>query len=321
MKQIPPCHDCVERQLKRVLDVALSCPQAPIVSSEERLAMELDLLREAREWLAVQSLDLSPAELSYGPIKMVYAKIGIADPYLELKQRSNEEALALLPELRQWIHDSPDPLGTAARMSVAGNIIDLGIRKDYDIHGSLQHILEEGFSIDEMDRFVDDMTRREEEGRGAEVLYICDNAGEIAFDRLFLEVLLEHFPTSRFIAAVNAGPVLNDALMADAEFVGLTGIVPVIDNGYDLLGTVLDQVSPEFREVYDRADWVISKGQANFETLDGISDKALFLLKAKCEPIAEHLGVTLFQGVFKCGDISQIHPSRESLSNLCQHVR
>lgn len=283
--------------------------------------MEADLLHEARLWLAQQPLDLSPAELSYGPIKMVYARTGLHDPYLDLKRRSNEEALALLPELRQWIHESPDPLGTAARMSVAGNIIDLGIRKDYDIHESLQHILEEGFAIDEMDRFVADMTRREEKGTGADVLYICDNAGEIAFDRLFLEVLLEHFPSSHFTAAVNAGPVLNDALREDAEVTGLAEIVPVIDNGYDLLGTVLGTVSPAFLEVYHRADWVISKGQANYETLDGVSDKALFLLKAKCQPIAEHLGVVLYQGVFKRGDTRQIDLSKENLASLCQHER
>lgn len=320
MKQIPPCHECVERQLKRVLDVALSCPEVLPVTREERLRLEEELLCEARIWLAQQPLDLSPAELSYGPIMMVYRKLGIQDPYLDLKRRSNEEALALLPEMREWIHESPDPLGTAARMSVAGNIIDLGIRKEYDIHESLRHILEEGFSIDEMDRFVEDMTRREEQGTGAEVLYICDNAGEIAFDRLFIEVLLEHFPSSRFTAAVNGGPVLNDALREDAEAVGLTDLVPVIDNGYDLLGTVLDSVSPEFRQAFDRADWVISKGQANYETLDGVSGKVLFLLKAKCEPIADHLGVALFQGVFKSGDTSQLNSSREMAANSCPHA-
>ncbi len=321
MIQTPSCRDCAERQLKRVLDVALSCPDAPVLTLEERQKMEEDLLHEARQWLAQQPHDITPADLSLGPIKMVYQKTGVRDPYLDLKRRSNEEALALLPDLRQWIHESPDPLRTAACMSVAGNIIDLGIRMDYDIHESLRHILEEGFSIDEMDRFVADMTRREEQGAGAEVLYICDNAGEIAFDRLFIEVLIEHFPSSRITAAVNTGPVLNDALMEDAEMVGLTGIVPVIDNGYDLLGTVLELVSLEFREVFDRADWVISKGQANFETLDGVSNKVLFLLKAKCESIAKHLGVALFQGVFMSSDTSQIDSSKETTASLCPHAR
>lgn len=296
----------------RVLEVALAHPEAPSWSVRELVQVKEDLLAKAREWVAAQPLDLSPAELSWGPIKKVYEKTGVADPYADLKDRSNREALALLEEMREWIHASEDPLETAARLAVAGNIIDLGIHKDYDIHESIRRILEEGFVIDDMERFREDLVGREARGENPEVLYICDNAGEIAFDRLFIETLIEHFPRTRFTAAVNGGPVLNDALLEDAEFVGLTDIVPVIHNGYDLLGTVLSACSPEFVEAFERADWVISKGQANYETLDGVSDKVVFLLKAKCEPIAAHVGVTLHQGVFKRGD----NPDREILEAL-----
>lgn len=299
MEQTPTCHACVERQVLRVLDVALSHPDAPDVSVAQREQMTEELIQQTRRWVKAQPLDLSPAELSFGPIKMVYATTGVRDPYTELKRRSNEEALSLLDEMRDWIRASEDPLETAARIAVAGNIIDLGIHKDYDIHESIRRILDEGFVIDHMSLFVDDLRAREAAGESPELLYICDNAGEIAFDRLFVETLIEHFPRTRITATVNGGPVLNDALMEDAEFVGLTELVPVIDNGYDLLGTVLPAVTPEFREAFERADWVISKGQANYETLDGVSDKVVFLLKAKCEPIARHVGVTLYQGVFK----------------------
>jgi uncharacterized protein with ATP-grasp and redox domains len=299
MKQLPPCHACVERQVLRVLEVSFTCPDAPRMTAAEKTQATQELLAETRQWLAVQSPDLSPAELSFEPIKMVYRKLGLDDPYDDLKHRSNLEALALLPELREWIRTSEKPIETAAKLAVAGNIIDLGIRKDYDIHESIGRLLEHGFIINHIDCLISDLSRKEQIGEESNLLYICDNAGEIAFDRLFIEVLLEYFPSCRIVAAVNSGPVLNDALLVDAEAVGLCELVPVIENGYDLLGTVLDQVSAEFREYYDKADWVISKGQANFETLDGLSEKVLFLLKAKCEPIAEYLNVSLYQGVFK----------------------
>jgi hypothetical protein len=321
MKQTPTCHPCVERQVLRVLDVALAQPDAPALDPKQRKAMERELVEQTREWLAVQPLDLSPAELSFGPIKMVYAKTGVFDPYRELKDRSNQEALALLPELRTWIRESSNPLETAAHMAVAGNIIDLGIHKDYDIHESIRRILDEGFVIDDMARFVSDLKDREASGETPEVLYICDNAGEIAFDRLFIETLIAQFPRTRFTATVNSGPVLNDALMEDAEAVGLVEIVPVIENGYDLLGTVLPECSPEFREAFDRADWVISKGQANFETLDGVSDKVLFLLKAKCEPIAGHVGITIHQGVFKQSDNHRSPTSNSLAAAACPTER
>jgi len=302
MRKTPTCHPCAEKQSLRVLDVALSHPDCPAFTEDELKRIREDLVLDVREHLKTKPADTSPAELSFDAIMAVYHLTGLDDPYSELKKRSNEEAMEHLPHMREWIKESDHPIDTAARMAVAGNIIDLGIRKDYDIEESVRHILEEGFAIDFLDEFVQDLREKEARGEHPRVFYICDNAGEIAFDRLFLETLVEQFPQTSFIAAVNGGPILNDATMEDAEFVGLPEVVPVIDNGYGLLGTILSEVSPEFRKAFDEADWVISKGQANYETLDGVSDKVVFLLKAKCEPIAEHVGVTLFQGVFKRND-------------------
>ena len=302
MRKVPACHPCAEKQLLRVLEVALSHPDGPHLTLDERSALEEELIRKVREQLPKMPEHTDPAGLSFVAIKMVYEATGLDDPYSELKKRSNEEAMKYLPELREWIRKSENPIETAAHLSVAGNIIDLGIQTEYNIEESIRKILDEGFAIDHLDRFVEDLARKEAEGLCPVVLYICDNAGEIAFDRLFLEVLVERFPKTRFIAAVNGGPILNDALMEDAEMVGLDEVVPVIDNGCDSLGTVFSQAGKEFLEAFDRADWVISKGQANYETLDGLSDKIVFLLKAKCDSIAEHVGVTIYEGVFKQGD-------------------
>ena len=312
MRKTPICHPCAEKQVLRVLEVALSHPQAPKVTPDRRAEMEAELIPRVREHLLKMPQDTSPAELSFDAIKFVYEVVGLEDPYTELKRQSNEDALSLLPNLRQWIRESDRPIEMAAQLAVAGNVIDLGIHRDYDIEESIRRILHEGFAIDHLDRFEADLREREGRGEAPEVLYICDNAGEIAFDRLFLETLIEHFPKTRFTAAVNGGPILNDATMEDAEFVGLPEIVPVIDNGYDLLGTVLDKVNPEFRTAFDLADWVISKGQANYETLDGVSEKILFLLKAKCQPIAEHVGVVLFQGVFKQSENRLVETARRA---------
>jgi uncharacterized protein with ATP-grasp and redox domains len=302
MRKTPTCHPCAENQFLRVLEIALEHPLCPKYTDRERQALVDRLLPILRADMAAMPPETSPAALSFAAIRAVYEETGLEDPYSELKRASNEEAMKWLPKIREWIRESDNPLETAAHAAVAGNIIDLGIRRDYDIEGSLKKILEEGFAIDHMKEMVEDLREREAAGEHPEVFYICDNAGEIAFDRVFLETLVEHFPRTRFIAAVNGGPILNDALLEDAEMVGLTEVVPVIDNGYSLLGTVLEEASPEFREAYERADWVISKGQANYETLDGLSEKIVFLLKAKCEPIAEHVGVTIFQGVFKRSD-------------------
>jgi hypothetical protein len=87
-------------------------------------------------------------------------------------------------------------------------------------------------------------------------------------------------------------PVLNDVTIKDAKEVGMDKLVKVIDNGSDAPGTILSEVSPEFRELFDGADIVISKGQGNFESLSHSDREGIFFLfMAKCDLVANNLGV------------------------------
>ncbi len=99
------------------------------------------------------------------------------------------------------------------------------------------------------------------------------------------------------MASVNSGPILNDATLEDARETGLSSIVPVIENGHQDLGTILDRCSPEFRETFFRARLIIAKGQANYETLDDRPENIFFILKAKCQVIAQSLGVEMYDAV------------------------
>lgn len=74
------------------------------------------------------------------------------------------------------------------------------------------------------------------------------------------------------------------------EAAGLTRVVRVISNGGDAPGTLLEEVSSECRDEYRRADFVISKGQGNYETLSGERKRIFFLLMAKCATIARDIG-------------------------------
>ena len=60
---------------------------------------------------------------------------------------------------------------------------------------------------------------------------------------------------------------MNDALMVDAVASGLEEVAEIVENGSPMIGTVLSTCSEEFLHIYRSADMVISKGQANFETL------------------------------------------------------
>ena len=89
--------------------------------------------------------------------------------------------------------------------------------------------------------------------------------------------------------AVRGAPVIDDALWADAESAGITDLVPVIDNGSDVPGTILEDCSEEFREQFNRADLIVAKGQGNYETLRGSLGPMYFLLRVKCSVIARDL--------------------------------
>jgi hypothetical protein len=54
--------------------------------------------------------------------------------------------------------------------------------------------------------------------------------------------------------------------------------------------------------VLEKADIVIAKGQANFESMEGsdlAGDKTFFILRAKCQLVAKCLGVRLGDIVLK----------------------
>jgi damage-control phosphatase, subfamily I len=207
------------------------------------------------------------------------------DPFKERKREYNTLALGLYHTLKSKVKGSKDPLWTAARLAIAGNVIDFGIFTSIDIDGSIRRALGPSIAVDDYPAFRE--TVREAE----DILYLLDNAGEIVFDGLLIEQLVSS--GKRVCAAVKGSPVLNDVTHEDALQTGLTKLCRVIDNGSDAVGTMLGWTSPEFQSAFHAADLVISKGQGNFETLAGNGKKTFFLFQSKCEVVSNELGLPL----------------------------
>lgn len=288
MRSIPDCLSCARKQADRILTLVYGeSPTEPQVREiwDKTLA-------EVQAFLATNPLHLSPAELSYEVLKIIMVNTGNPDPFYALKRETNRAALDLLPRLKQKVEQSRDRLHTAALIAVAGNIIDLGIQETIDIEGTLERILLDGFARSDFERFRDDLHFAES------ILYIADNAGEIVFDRVLIEVLREEMPQLDLTVSVNQGPILNDALLEDAEEAGIGQFARVIDNGSDLIGTILPRTRDEFQLAFSTADIILSKGQGNFETLEGRPDNIYFVLQAKCKVVAQALGVNHYDAVF-----------------------
>lgn len=230
---------------------------------------------------------LSPAHATTLLHRRIRELLG-GDPFKEIKAEYNRVAEGLYPRLSDLVEKSENPLATAARLAIAGNIIDFGIATSFDISATIEKALAEPLAVDDFLSFSDAARRH------GEVFYLLDNAGEIVFDRLLIRVLQNR--GIRVVAVVKGEPVLNDATRQDAVDTGLDTLCEVIDNGSDCVGTILELTSPDFRRRFDEAVFIISKGQGNFETLGRVNQQAAgkdlyFFFQSKCDVLSSHLGV------------------------------
>ncbi|HCC86466.1 MAG TPA: hypothetical protein DEQ06_07800 [Porphyromonadaceae bacterium] len=265
------CYFCFARTFERLIEkLSLSAIE------KKKLAAEMFAL--------FQSGDdgFSVPVLSRELYKLYSERSGIADPYKKIKFESNNQILNRYETLRRRIDCSDDPFETALRLAIAGNIIDYGVFDSFDLEQTIEKVMNSEFAINH----VAQLKQRLFEAKT--VLYIGDNAGEIVFDKLFIET----FRHPNIWYAVRGSPAINDVTRRDAAQVRMEEVARVIDNGYDAPSTMPEKCSPAFQQLYNEADLVISKGQGNLEGLINVSrGNIFFLLMVKCDVIADRLGV------------------------------
>ncbi|OGD26514.1 MAG: hypothetical protein A2Y56_06100 [Candidatus Aminicenantes bacterium RBG_13_63_10] len=271
MRVAPECFPCFARQIEKTGRISG--------------ASDGDIRKIIEEFNAVHPPvcgEVTPAELGGSAYRLLSRATGVRDPYGPAKSESIRKALALYPAVKAMVEASEDRLLAAAKAAIAGNVIDFGIPTDSDPIAGVEKAIHLPLTIDDHPEFK----RRLGEARS--VLYLADNAGETVFDRVLIEELGQ--PVTY---AVRESPIINDALAEDAESSGIGAVARIVSSGCSTPGTIRKFCSPEFLEILDSADLIISKGQGNYE---GLSDELLpvfFLLMAKCEPVARDLGVPL----------------------------
>jgi hypothetical protein len=268
------CYPCFLRQARLALDAA-GVPEADPLRHR--------VMKAVLEDIAEADPAKSPVHASTPLHRRIRRMLG-ADPFCELKSRYNALALARWDACRAEIASSSDPLATAARLAIAGNVIDFGIYREVDIDATVRRALAEPLGVDHIERF------RAAASSAARVLYLLDNAGEAVFDMHLIQLLLAM--GKQVTAVVRGGPIINDVTMDDARAIGLDRLCRVIDNGTDAVGTPLESVSEELRAEFEQPETlIVSKGQGNFETLLHVRREVFFLFQAKCEVVAGMLGL------------------------------
>ena len=201
------------------------------------------------------------------------------DRLKEEKDFSNRFAMERLPKIYEKVEAAEDPLYAALQYAVMGNYIDFSALQGEVDYESLDRMLDEAANLN-LDKVAYARFCRELEA-GKKFLYLTDNAGEIAFDRVMAEQIHKRYPHVEITFCVRGKPAYNDALREDAEFVGIP--FTVIDNGTNVGGTPIEQVGQDCKEALDSADVILAKGMGNVESMYGCGYNIYYAFLVKCD--------------------------------------
>jgi uncharacterized protein with ATP-grasp and redox domains len=269
------CLPCVVNQVIKVADIT------GVDNKEE-------LLREVFTYLSKMSFDITTPEIIGETFEIIKRYTNNPDPYKETRYYYNNLFIKLLPEFESKIEQSVHSFQLAVKYAIVGNIIDFN-----PIHNTLLEDIYDYFAkMENLEFAIDDSQSMMEDIIDAKMLlYLGDNCGEICLDKILLKKIKELNPNCKLYFGVRGKPVVNDSIAEDAYSVGIDEYADIIDNGDGSLGTVLHRTSPTFKEIFNRADLIIAKGQANYECLSEENKKIYFLLMTKCDVIANDIGV------------------------------
>ena len=193
------------------------------------------------------SLTSSPPEMGKVIHSLVRRISGVKDPYKKIKMNSNLLALKLYPKLKQEINNSKDSLLVAAKLSIIGNIIDYGAKNSFNVKKEINQLFQGKLTtnngsnptIFKYNQFKDALNKVDN------IIYLADNAGEVVFDKLLIEELVEKL-NKKVIYVVKGNPIINDALIEDAVFCGINKRANIISNGQMLPEHCLNIVRMNF---------------------------------------------------------------------------
>ena len=218
---IPMNTDCLWCQLKKHIATAeqLGDADTAMAFSQELLRILADATKEDT------SSHISPA------INFLYMKyFGLdQDRFVEEKKESNAFIMEKFDRIAALVAQAEDPVFAGLQFAILGNYLDFSALQGQVSYEKLDEMLENALKM-ELDTDIYRQLLSDLE-KGKKVLYLTDNAGEIAFDRIFGEEIQKKFPHLQITFCVRGCPVHNDATREDAEFVGVP--FQVIDSGSD----------------------------------------------------------------------------------------
>ena len=258
--------------------------------------VQLRSLLEASRLISELDPEKTPPETATGIFRAVADLTENPDGFRAVKENSNKIVEGLYGWATEYISSSEDSFEAAVKVSLCGNIIDHGIFDDFDVEGLLKKETREPTDREAVDRFRNILLD------SSRIVFLADNAGEIGLDALLLDEITRLCPEIAITVLVREAPVINDATLADAEYFEMERRFRIIETPAEV-GVDIGGLSGPAAAAVREADWIISKGQANYERLSEKSGIGIiYLLRAKCGIVAENLGVCVNSPVIRIAE-------------------
>ncbi|MEO0235167.1 MAG: ARMT1-like domain-containing protein [candidate division WOR-3 bacterium] len=204
------------------------------------------------------------------------------------KKACNQNASTILPLVKRYVTEDgkeEEMLKRAIKVACAANVSPIGgPTKPYSFE-EIKNVVEGVVEVE-----IGEEPLKVVYG-AKKIVYILDNAGEVGFDSVLIELLKTM--GKEVVVFVKRAPFFEDASVDDVKYFSIEKLV---DEVCELSGFPVEVHLNEYqKEILYSADLVISKGVGSYEALgqEKKGTRVLYLLKAKCAPLTQVLGVRL----------------------------
>ena len=136
------------------------------------------------------------------------------------------------------------------------------------------------------------------------VILFTDNCGEIVFDKVLCRELKKFNPNSFITIVVRGKPIISDATLDDARELNFQEVVDeIMTTGCFAIGVDFNHLPLQVEKALKKADLIICKGMANYESFSETNYKPIvYLLRTKCSAIAKAINIPLDVNIIKFYD-------------------
>ena len=273
----PDCLSCIYSQVLRV---------GHTLDLDEKI--QQTLMKKSSLFIQDMSFNKTPPENALDVYDMIADELKVEDIYKQIKDEAIKKAKDFIPFANEYISSANDNFFASLKISVAGNVIDLASKEQYDFEKTFKKLLDQEFFIDHSHKLQNALAK------SSNVAFFADNAGENIFDEIFLKQLKTLYPKTNFFYFARTKPIINDITYDEVKNTTIQKYASIVDSGVPTPGFLYHLASKEALDILQECEFVISKGMGNYECLSDTNKIDIYhLLKVKCDVVSQSIQAPL----------------------------